>query len=221
MSEAKLVRGLDDIAPNNSDKAVRSKTIEPNTTKNGQPKMKPIVKGPVVKQKSSFATKFKESFFGENDNIGDFVLYDVLVPAFKNTLSDMGFGIVEMLFGRGSSRNGGCNNRILRDGGRSYISYNDISRGRDDRREINYGDRARHNFENVVYTSRGEAEDVLSHLVDLIAEYNEATVGAFYELSGIDSSPADYNYGWTNLRDAYTDRARNGYIIRFPQVRPL
>ena len=221
MSEVKLVRGLDDIAPNNSDKAVRSKTIEPN--KNGKeedrPKMKSIVKGPVVKKKPSFSSKFKESFFGENDNIGDFVIYDVLVPALKNTLSDMGFGIVEMLFGRGTGRN--YNSRVLRDGGRSYISYNDISRGRDDRRGVNDSDRARHDFGHLIYTSRGEAEDVLSHLVDLTVEYGEATVAALYELSGLESSHVDNRYGWTNLRDAYTERAQGGYIIHFPQVRPL
>ena len=33
MSERKLARGLDDIAPNNSDKAFHQKSIDPNPTK--------------------------------------------------------------------------------------------------------------------------------------------------------------------------------------------
>ena len=223
MSERNLTRGLDDIAPNNSDKATRSRNIEPNQTKKPEErhKMKPVVKGPVVQQKPSFMSKFKNSFLGDGGNIGDFIVYDILVPAFRNTISDMGFGIIEMFFGSGRSRGRDYNNRVVRDNGRSYVSYNSVSDRNDSRRDMDRGDKARHEFGNIVYTSRGEAEEVLSHLVDLTIEYGEATVAAFYELSNIESTHADDRYGWTNLRDAYTERARNGYIIRFPQARPL
>lgn len=230
MSERKLTRGLDDIAPNNSDKAVRSNRIEPNQDRSKNKKRKklaPIVKSPVTQQKISFWDKFKTSFLGEGGNIGEFVVHDILIPAFRNTVSDMGFGLIEMFFGRGHGNGRGYNDRFVRDRGRSYVSYNSISdnrdrdRGRNDRRDIDRGDRARHDFGNFVFTSRGEAEDVLSHLVDLTLEYGEATVAAFYELSNIESHHTDNNYGWTNLRDAYTDRVRGGYIIRFPQTRPL
>lgn len=228
MSERNMNGDLNSIAPNNSDRARNKVTpnAEGNADKAKTPpkKMKAIVKGPVVQQKPSFFSKVKESFLGEGGNLGEYIVYDILIPAFRNTLSDMGFGLVEMLFGRGSGRsNYGYNGRIVRDRGRSYISYNDMfnTRGRGDRREVDRGERARHDFGNIVYTSRGEAEDVLSKLVDLTLEYGEATVAAFYELSSIDSTPADSRYGWTNLRDAYTERVRNGYIIRFPQVRPL
>ena len=228
MAERKLTRGLDDIAPNNSDKAARSKNIDPNQTKKPEErkKMAPVVKGPVVQQKPTFFSKFKSSFLGDGGNVGEFVVYDILVPAFRNTLSDMGFGLIDMFLGggRGYGRDR-YDNRIVRDRGRSYVSYNSISDrdrgGRYDRRDVDRGERARHEFGNIVYTSRGEAEDVLSHLVDLTLEYGEATVAAFYELSNIESNHTDNRYGWTNLRDAYTERVRNGYIIRFPQTRLL
>lgn len=227
MSERKLTRGLDDIAPNNSDK--RDRTINPNETKSPEKrkKLEPVVKGPVIKQKPGFLDKFKASFLGEGGNIGEFVVYDILVPAFRSTISDMGFGLIEMFFGTGRERGRGgrYDNRIVRDRGRSYIDYHsDRDRGRNSRndtRDVDRGDRARHDFGNVVYANRGEAEEVLSRLVDLIEEYDEVTVAAFYELSNIESTHTDNRYGWTNLRDAYTDRVRNGYIIRFPQTRPL
>ena len=231
MSERKLTRGgLEDIAPNNSDKVTRDKIINPNQTKKPEErkKMTPVVKGPVIKQKPSFFDKFKNSFLGEGGNIGEFIVYDILVPAFRSTVSDMGFGLIEMFFGagHGRGRDRDYGGRVVRDRGRSYIDYHspdrDRGRGRDDdRRDLDRGDRARHEFGNIVYTNRGEAEEVLSRLVDLIEEYDEATVAAFYELSNIESSHTDSRYGWTNLRDAYTDRVRNGYIIRFPQTRPL
>lgn len=228
MSERKLTRGLDDIAPNNSDKANRSRVITPNESeqpKRERKKLEPIVKNGAVKQKPSIFSKFKGSFLSEGENIGEFVVYDILVPALRNTISDMGFGIIEMLFGTG--RDHGRNSRVIRDRGRSYIDYRGASnRGRDrdrdrDYRDLSRSERARHEFGNVLYSSRGEAEEVLSRLVDLIEEYDEATVAAFYELSNIESTHADSNYGWTNLRDAYTQRARNGWIIVFPETRPL
>jgi len=230
MSERKLTRGLDDIAPNNSDKVIRSKTITPNenTKVEKRKKLEPIVKGPVVKQKLNFLTKFKTSFLGEGGNIGEFVVYDILVPAFRNTISDMGFGIIEMFFGNGRNNysRGRSDNRIVRDRGRSYVDYRSSSSDRDrnnryDSRDFEKSDRARHEFGNIVFTNRGEAEEVLARLVDLIEEYDEATVAAFYELSNIESEHTDNRYGWTNLREAYTDRVRNGYIIKFPPTRPL
>lgn len=220
--ESKLVRNsLNDLAPNNSDKAAKGAKTEGKEKK----KLAPLVsKGSVVKKKRTVADKFKDAFLGESENLGDYIMYDVLVPAFRDTVSEMGFGIIERLFGNGrSSRSRGS---VVRDRGRSYVSYNSSSRNdrgrdRDDRRDIDRGSRARHSFDNVVFANKWEAEDVLAHLVDMILEYGEATVRSFYELSNIEADYTDDRYGWTNLRDAYVDRTRNGYVIVFPQTRPL
>ncbi|MDX9917307.1 MAG: hypothetical protein RBT15_04750 [Gudongella sp.] len=227
--ESRLVRNtINDLAPNNSNKAARGEVGETAGVKKEKsaPKLKPLVKkGNVVKKKKTVIDKFKESFLGESENLGDYIMYDVLVPAFRDTISDMGFGVIERLFGNGRSRHGRGSN-IVRDRGRSYVSYNAQnsrrdSRDRDDRRELDRNSRARHDFENIVFTNKWEAEDVLAHMVDIVLEYNEVPVRAFYELSNMDSDYTDENYGWTNLRDAYVDRTRNGYIIVFPPTRPL
>lgn len=227
MNESKLVRdSLSNIAPNNSDKA-KQQEKKPGGEKpaEGRKKLKPIVKGKVTKKKKTVGEKFKEAFFGDvTGNLGDYIVHDVLVPALKTTVEDMVKGGIEMLL-HGAIRG---SRGVTRDRGRSYISYNTLSSDRnrrdyrdDDRREVSRSTRSRHDFDNVIFDSRGEAEDVLSHLVDLTLEYGEATVAAFYELSNIEADFTDDKYGWTNLRDAYTERARGGYIIRFPQTRPL
>lgn len=223
--ETKLIRNtLTDIAPNNSDKASRGD--EKGEEKNK--KLKPVVKkGNVVKKKRTVMDKFKDAFLGESENLGDYIMYDVLIPAFRDTISDMGFGVIERLFGNGRSRHSGSS-RVVRDRGRSYVSYNnthhDNRRGRSDRgdrRDFDSNSRARHDFDNVVFINKWEAEDVLSHLVDLTIEYGEATVRSFYELSNIEANYTDDRYGWTNLRDAYVERTRDGHVIVFPQTRPL
>jgi len=225
--ESKLVRNtLNDIAPNNSNKAVKGEGAEVKTDPKRK-KLKPLVKkGNVVKKKRTILDKFKESFLGESENLGDYIIYDVLVPAFRDTVSDMGIGVIERLFGNGRSRHGGSSSRssVVRDRGRSYVSYNsnDNRKGRDDgRRDLDRGSRSRHDFDNVIFANKWEAEEVLSHLVDMIIEYNEVPVRAFYELSNIEADYTDEKYGWVNLRDAYVDRTRNGWVILFPPTRPL
>lgn len=226
VNESKLARSsLNTIAPNNSDKAHRDKSSSRGEERK---KLKPIVKGPVIKQKKTIWTKVKNAFIGDsqNENLGDFILYDIFVPAFRDTLGEMGYGIIGRLFGTEVPTRRRSNSGFVRDRGRSYISYNSIvndnRRGyRDERRDLDSRSRARHDFDNIVYTSRGEAEDVLAHLVDMTIEYGEVTVRSFYELSNIAADHTDERYGWTNLRDAYVDRTRNGHVIVFPPTRPL
>ena len=222
MEETKYSRSsLDSMIPNNSDKAKREQ--ETRTRK----KQEPIVKGIVTKQKKGTWQRIKESLVGDDTRgVGDYVLHDVLIPAFKATISDMiGGGMDMLLFGERRGRS-----NISRDRGRSYVSYGGYYKDdyrsrdrykRDDRRQISRQTRATHNFDDVVFDSREEAELVLVRLVDLTIEYDRASVMDFYELSNIETSFTDDNYGWTNLRDAHTDRVRSGYIICFPPARPL
>jgi len=219
--ESKLVRNsLNDIAPNNSNKGAKAEKVE--ESREPRKKIKAVVgKGSAIKKKRTVMDKFKESFLGESENLGDYVLYDVLVPAFRDTVSDMGFGIIERLFGTGRSSRGRSNSNIVRDRGKSYVSYNSNNNPRRDSRELDRNSRARHDFDNIGFTKKFEAEDVLSHMVDTIADYGEVTVREFYELSGVESDYTDDKYGWTNLRDAYVDRTRDGFIIAFPSTRPL
>ena len=221
--ETKLVRNsLSDLAPNNSNKAAanseKREGVKAGQDKDRQ-KLKPIVKGGVTKKKRSVIDKFKESFLGESENLGDYVMYDVLVPAFRDTVSDMGFGIIERLFGTGRSRGRGSS-AIVRDRGRSYVSYNS-NNNRNDRRDLDRNSRSRHEFDNVVFAQKWEAEEVLARLVELVLDYGEVSVREFYELSNIEPEYTDSKYGWTNLRDAYVDRTRDGHIIVFPPTRPL
>jgi hypothetical protein len=81
--------------------------------------------------------------------------------------------------------------------------------------------RAKHDFDEVVLESRGEAEEVLSNLVDSIIDYGQATVADFYDLVGIATNFVDGKWGWTDLRNASVSRVRGGYLINLPRTQPL
>ena len=199
--------------PSNSHK---SKEVKKEETR----EVKKVVVGKVKQRKKPLSRRFWDTFVGEDvDNVASYIIHDVLVPAAKSTVIDMVQGGIEMLLGvekKGS--------RMVRDRGRSYVSYDGISRNRDrrdDRREISRRDRARHNFDDIVLDSRGEAEEVISHLVDLIIDYEQATVADLYDLVGITSEYTDKNWGWTDLSSASVSRVRDGYLLNLPKTRQV
>ena len=179
-------------------------------------KLEKVVKGKVVQKKKTFFKKVVETFVGDDiHSVSSYLLYDVLIPAAKDTISNMVQGGIEMLlFGERKS------DRTRRDRGRSYVSYNSYSAGRrEERRELSNRNRASHNFDEIILETRGEAEEVLSHLADLIIDYGQASVSDLYDLVGITGSFTDNKYGWTDLRSASATRARHGgYQLNLPRT---
>ena len=211
MKESKLTRDF----PSNSDKSkVQKEAPEEGRVPPEIPKCQQIAHG--AKKKKSFLSKF----LGEGaKDVGGFILNDILIPAAKSTLYEIITGGASMsLFGERRKDN----NSTYRNGGRTYIRYDGYYNHKGEyRREMSRGARARHDFDDIGFSTRGEAEAVLSALVDQTIEYRAATVANFYELSGVESNFTDHNYGWTDLRDAYTERSRDRYIIVFPTPKPL
>jgi len=170
-------------------------------------------------QKRSLTKRFRDSFIANDGrSVGEYVFWDILVPSAKELLNELGRGALEMfLFGE---KRGG---RTRRDGATSYVSYEAFHRNArantvDARRpEMSRAARSRHDFDEIVLSTRGEGETVLSSLVDLIMDYGQATVADLYDLAGLETSYTDQHYGWTDLRDASVHRTRNGYILNLPK----
>jgi hypothetical protein len=188
-------------------------------------KIEKVVTGKVKTQKRSLGKKFMDTFIEDDSkNVGNYIFHDVLIPAAKSMVCDIvGWGgFAEMLlFANKRPPNRG---NMRRDGGRTYVSYDrsstSIRDNRDTRKkDISPTNRARHNFDEIILDSRGEAEEVLSQLVDLIEEYGIASVADLYELVGLKSEHTDQRYGWTNLSAAEVSRVRDGYLINLPRTK--
>lgn len=188
--------------------------------KDQKEKLEKVVKGNVVKQKKSFTKRLVSSMIGEDVNsVTQYIIQDVVVPAAKNTIADMVSGGIEMLlFGEIKGT------KTKRRGGQSYVSYNSYY-GRDDRREPrrsphkrNPRSRSSHIFDDILLETRGEAEEVLSLLVELTDSYGMATVADLYDLVGVTSEFTDTKYGWESLGGATVDRTRSGYLINLPRT---
>ena len=178
-------------------------------------KLDKIVNGTVKVKKKSELTKFAEIFLPEDiSNIKNYILMDVLVPAIKNTIEDIITNSTRMLLrGEIGVRKGSST--------ASSISYN---RYYDQKR---YGEsnsvqtRTGYSYNEIILETRGEAEEILTRMDELIDTYGLVRVADLYDLVGVSGNYTDNKYGWTNIRNAKIVRVRDGYMIELPKALPI
>ena len=219
-----MVEAIGEDFPGNSYNAQSSKSAKASAKdSNPEPEKKTekVISGEVIRRKKGPFSKFKETFTGEDaSSVGTYLVFEVFVPAIKNTVSDaVSQGIERLLFGdsRGRSSNSGSRST-------SYTPYNRMYRGResDQRpRSISPRGRSNHSFDEIILDSRGEAEEVLDKLSDLVREFGVATVSDLYDLVGISREHTDDKWGWTNLRSASVRRVREGCLLDLPPTEPV
>lgn len=209
MAERQMIVNIEDF-PSNSNK-VKEKV-----------KVEKIVKGKIKKRKKGIGEKLSETFLEDDaQSVGSYILWDILIPTAKELIVDMVTKSINMFFyGDDSAPRSG---RVSRDRNKSFVSYssyydNDRRRNNYERKHNRSGNRAvRHNFNDILFETRSEAEDVLSAMIDLIDDYDIVSIADFYGLIGAESSYVDNNWGWDNLSSSSVDRVRDGYVILLPR----
>ncbi len=179
--------------------------------KNGEKKkVKKIISGNARAKKKSELRKFADVFISEDaENAKSYILTDVLVPAAKKAISD----IVDMLlYGKtGTHKRNGASSKV------SYRSYYD----RSNRSLSSSRSRNSYSYDDIILDNRGEAEEVLLRMDEIIATYGTVSVADLYDLVGITGAYTDNKYGWTDIRSASVVGVRDGYMIKLPRVLPL
>ena len=180
-------------------------------------KVEKVVTGKVITKKKSGFQKFTDEFISEDaKNIKSYVFGEVLIPAIKKAISDIVTDGIDMIL-YGSS--GGGSRRSTADKV-SYRNYYDRKEPRPiDRYSSGYG--SSYSYDDIILNSRGEAEDVLSRMDELMETYGLVRVADLYDLVGISGSYTDNKYGWTNIRNAQIVHVRDGYMIKMPRAIPI
>lgn len=183
-------------------------------------KIKKVVSGKTVQKKKSFWKKLGETFTPEDmDSVVSYVIWDVLIPAAKDTLSDMVDGVKDMvLYGESTRGRSGAK----RDKNKTYVSYSSYYNREKERtgRPTETG-RRRRSFDDIVYQSRSDAMDVLQNMVERCEEYNEASVADLYQLSDLPSNYTDERWGWRSLSKAEVGKIREGWVLILPKPEQL
>lgn len=216
-----------DEYPSNSRKASDE---EPEKKALVKPKMDKIVEGKVVRRKKSVAKRFTDMFIGGDvDNVLEYVVKDVLVPATKDAISDaITTGIERLIFGesRPTSRRGGSRPGNYGGGYNPYNRYSSSPTRRDRDREReeprSAGRRTRSpSFDDVVFEKRFEAEEVLDQMTEAVDQYGQVTVLDFYNLCGEPHDFTQERWGWEDVRDlkhvTISNLRGGGYVINLPK----
>lgn len=189
---------------------------EPEEPPKQEKKVEKIVEGVVVTRKRPLWRRAGDAMAGEDTGEGVlyYVLMDVFVPATKSLIYDVfSQGLERYLFGVARPRS-----RADRPAG--HINYTAKSRP-SAYNQVTAAARARHDFNDVILESRGEAEDVLDGLLELVEQFGSASVEDFYDLVGISTSFTDNKWGWNDLHSASVRATRGGYMIILPRTIPL
>lgn len=181
-------------------------------------KVEKIISGPAKVKKKSGLIKLADIFMEDDvNNVKSYIFDDVVIPTIKRGLYDALEGSLSMLL---LGRTGGNNSRSTADkvSYRNYTSYSNKRGG--DSRPVSRSGRG-YDYDEIVLNTRGEAEDVLARMDELVSTYGIVSVADFYDLCGITCQYTDNRYGWTNIRNAQVIRVRDGYMIKMPKAMPL
>lgn len=175
-----------------------------------------VISGSAKTKKKNEIQKLADVFISEDvNNVKSYILMDVLVPAIKKAISDIITNGIDMILYGG-------NGQTKKNSTASKVSYRSFYEKPNDRR--NYGDssiRTGYSYDNIILDNRGEAEDVLLRMDELISTYGLVSVADFYDLVGVTGNYTDNKYGWTDIRNASVVRVRDGYMIKLPKALPL
>ena len=174
-----------------------------------------VVTGEVKTKKKTEVRKFADTFISEDiANVKSYILMDVLIPALKKAISDVVTNGIDMiLYGETSkSKKSATASKI------SYRSYYERDNDRDDYISSR---RRGYDYDDVILATRGEAEEVIVRMDELIDMYGIVSVGDYYDLVGIQGDYTAEKYGWTSTRNAQVVRVREGYMIKLPRALPI
>lgn len=180
-------------------------------------KVEKVAKGKVRARKNDGIRRFADVFISEDvANVKSYVFMDVLVPAIKKAVCDIITDGVNMIFygDTGHAKSRSSSSKV------SYRSYYDERRD-DDRRYNSSRTRKGFDYDEIVFSSKGEAEAILTQMDELIGRYGFVTVFDLYDMAELTAPYTANKYGWTNINSADSIRVRDGYILRLPKALPI
>lgn len=171
-----------------------------------------------VKRESTAKKVVGEIIREDARSVGETVLWDVIIPAVKNLISDtVTRGIESMLYG-GDSRP------------RSRSSYSDYSgysrpKGTRDRpaerRERRSARHAEPERNEIIFDMRSDANDVIDRMSDLIDQYGQVSLADLNALIGASSNFIDDNWGWTDMGSFDVRQVRDGFMLTHDEPQSL
>jgi len=181
------------------------------------------LKGTVVTRKPSFISKLKETFIADDArDVGDYIVWDILVPTIKRTIRDIIVGSADRVFLGSSSPN--SSSSLYRERGVTYVKrtdYGSVTRSSKVKNEQKALPSSRPQYRNfklneIIFDNYDDAATVLERMVDYLETYGKVSVDDYFDLVGQSSDYTAQNWGWTSLSSATIVTTFGGYFIKLP-----
>lgn len=184
-------------------------------------KVEKVVSGKATVKKDSgkkAGGKLLSSFIVGDIHVAmEYVRDEVVIPAFKKTLSEAASNIIDMIL-YGEAGKSSTKSRAAKVSYQNYYDRGDrfasTKRTVASNRGLDYDD--------VVFDSRDDAVEVRSRMYELLDLYEEVTVADLYDMAGITAPHTFNNYGWTRLANVDIVKLRGGdWALDLPSAKPL
>lgn len=191
--------------------------------KSDEPKVvQKVVTGKTARGKKPLGQRFKEIFLsGDVDSVWAYLRDSVLIPAMKDTLTDVvSQGIERMVYGDrrevSSSRP-----RARHLGGQTNYNRMSTMNRREERGSSHRSRSSSASIEPILTESRTDAEKVVDQIEMFVEEYGHASVADLYNTAGLTPAYTDEKWGWYDVRGFYVQRVSGGFLVCFPKPEPL
>lgn len=200
--------------PNNSSRGHVPPEVQPEEVH-----IDKIITDGVGVSKPSRIKRFRRSFIaGDASSVGEYVLWNLLLPAAKDAVSNVGSTFIDMMiYGerRGQLPHRGVPTQGL--GSTSKINYGSVSSGTPGSRLVltpsqtpQDATQGRFSPNDITVPTRAQAEAIITKMFEVLEKYNVVTVANLYSMVGISPDYMDSKWGWTNLDSADIKRLRGG-----------
>lgn len=189
-----------------------------------------VVVTEVIVKKKGVGSKFREVFIeADFRSVSNYILYDVLIPAVRNTIVDVATkGIERAMYGESAirRRNFGPGPRVTYnspiDRGYADRGYRDAPSPPRGRTPTSRDSRPqRHSQDSIILATREEAALVLERMNDVLDQVQVVSLADLNDLVGLPTTYVDNHWGWVYLGDVQIRQVREGYVIDLPSAEPI
>lgn len=181
-----------------------------------------VAKGP-VKTKKNEMRKFADIFISEDvSSVKNYIFMDVLVPAIKKAVYDIVTNGIDMFLYGGTGKGKTGQNGVKISYG-NYYNQKNSGHSSSFRGSENVQPRNGFEYEDIVFSNRGDAELVKQQMKDVISRYGVVTIADMYDMADPNLTPpyTSHKYGWMDVSSAEAIRVRDGYILKLPKATPI
>ena len=176
-----------------------------------------VVKGQ-AKTKKNEIRKLADIFISEDvSSVKSYIFMDVLVPAIKKAIYDIVTNGIDMFLygGTGKGKSSPSGTKV------SYRSYYDQKNSNSSYRGSENKPRNGFDYDDIVFSNRGEAEAVKQEMMAAIEKYGVVTVADLYDMADLPAPYTSQKYGWMSVSNAEAIRTRDGYVLKLPRAVPI